>query len=429
MATHTLTARYLDTLKAHATRYEVFDTEVPALAIRITPSGHKSWTLFYRHHGRLRRLALGRYPDVGLADARKAATQERGRILDGADPAEERKADRATYGDTVGALFDLYKSQREQSKSWSEVRRILEHDVLPAWRHRRVQDLTRRDVRDLVERKAKTAPIMANRLLARVSALLTFALEHDWIGANPAFRIRKPTEEKSRDRVLTRDELRALWTALHETEAKNEHGQSLPRLSATLNDAFLVMLLTAQRCGEVCRMRWEDVSLDTGWWTIPSEDSKNSDPHRVPLTDPVAVILRRRHQRPDDRYVFSGNGGASVAARAKKAAAHLSRGLAFSFRAHDLRRTAASYMAEAGVDRMHIAQVLNNRSVTHSTVTAIYDRYNYDKEKRVALEIWRRELERTVKSETSALSIVPKPAANGRHRRERVHGSPSPAAI
>jgi hypothetical protein len=86
-------------------------------------------------------------------------------------------------------------------------------------------------------------------------------------------------------------------------------------------------------------------------------------------------------------------------------------------------------MAEAGVDRMHIAQVLNHRSVTHSTVTAIYDRYNYDKEKRVALEIWRRELERTVKSETSALSIVPKPAANGRHRRERVHGSPSPAAI
>jgi hypothetical protein len=75
--------------------------------------------------------------------------------------------------------------------------------------------------------------------------------------------------------------------------------------------------------------------------------------------------------------------------RAKKAAAILCKGgVSFQFRAHDLRRTAASYMGEAGVDRFHIAHVLNHRSVTHSTVTAIYDRYRYDKEKRAALEKW-----------------------------------------
>jgi hypothetical protein len=62
--------------------------------------------------------------------------------------------------------------------------------------------------------------------------------------------------------------------------------------------------------------------------------------------------------------------------------------VSFHFRAHDLRRTAASYMGEAGVDRFHIAHVLNHRSVTHSTVTAIYDRYRYDKERRAALEKW-----------------------------------------
>jgi hypothetical protein len=75
--------------------------------------------------------------------------------------------------------------------------------------------------------------------------------------------------------------------------------------------------------------------------------------------------------------------------RAKKAAAVLCTGwVSFDFRAHDLRRTAASYMGEAGVDRFHIAHVLNHRSVTHSTVTAIYDRYRYDKEKRAGLEKW-----------------------------------------
>jgi hypothetical protein len=76
-----------------------------------------------------------------------------------------------------------------------------------------------------------------------------------------------------------------------------------------------------------------------------------------------------------------------VADRAKNAASHLRRGPSFHFRAHDLRRrTSASYMGEAGVDRFHIAHVLNHRSVTHSSVTAIYDRYRYDEEKRAALE-------------------------------------------
>lgn len=89
------------------------------------------------------------------------------------------------------------------------------------------------------------------------------------------------------------------------------------------------------------------------------------------------------------RYVFSNHRATCLAARAKKAAAILCNGgVSFHFRAHDLRRTAASYMGEAGVDRFHIAHVLNHRSVTHSTVTAIYDRYRYDKEKRAALEKW-----------------------------------------
>jgi integrase len=133
------------------------------------------------------------------------------------------------------------------------------------------------------------------------------------------------------------------------------------------------------------------VDLLTGWWLIPAESSKNADPHRVPLTPMVLKILERRDKagNHDDLYVFSNHRHTCVLDRAKKAAAILCNGgVSFQFRAHDLRRTAASYMGEAGVDRFHIAHVLNHRSVTHSTVTAIYDRYRYDKEKRAALEKW-----------------------------------------
>jgi DNA-binding transcriptional ArsR family regulator len=101
------------------------------------------------------------------------------------------------------------------------------------------------------------------------------------------------------------------------------------------------------------------------------------------------LVRRAKAENADDRYVFSNHRHTCVADRAKKAAAILCKGgVSFHFRAHDLRRTAASYMGEAGVDRFHIAHVLNHRSVTHSTVTAIYDRYRYDKEKRAALEKW-----------------------------------------
>lgn len=229
---------------------------------------------------------------------------------------------------------------------------------------------------------------MANRLLAWIRRLLSFAVDREWVQANPAWRMAKPGEEKSRDRVLTREDLRTLWAALQETEAVTKGGRPLPRLSETLNDLFMVMLLTAQRGGEVARMRWQDIDLERGTWMIPAEASKNADPHHVPLTALAVTILRRRLRDRDEWFVFSNHRHTCVADRAKKAASELCRGLTFAFRAHDLRRTAASYMGEAGVDGFHIAHVLNHHSVTHSSVTAIYDRYRYDKEKRMALETW-----------------------------------------
>src|SRR5262245_49861052 len=101
-------------------------------------------------------------------------------------------------------------------------------------------DIRRRDVRVLVEEKAQSAPIQANRVLNRIATLFAFAVDQDWIEANPAWRIKKPGQERTRDRVLTRDELRGLWPALHETEATHADGTPKPRPSQALNDAFLV---------------------------------------------------------------------------------------------------------------------------------------------------------------------------------------------
>jgi integrase len=155
-----------------------------------------------------------------------------------------------------------------------------------------------------------------------------------------------------------------------------------------------VQLLTAQRPGEVRSMRSSDLDLDNGWWSMPASVAKNARPHRVPLTKAVVEILERRRELAGDSAIFvfeNRPGASSIAHRGKKAASILCRGLSFEFRAHDLRRTATTRMAEAGVPRDHIAKVLNHVE-GGPAATRVYDRYAYDAEKRDALDRWARRL-------------------------------------
>ncbi len=193
--------------------------------------------------------------------------------------------------------------------------------------------------------------------------MFNFALDREWVEASPATRIPEPGEEKSRDRVLNDEELRALWLKLEEIakhvepEGDTESGEEkskiqLPITPATA-EAFQIQLLTAQRPGEVRLMRWADVNLDSGWWSIPGALTKNGKPHRVPLSKVAVEILTARQERAEDdaKFVFENRPRAgSIHNRGKKAAAALSRKLTFSFRAHDVRRTAATRMAPIAGD-------------------------------------------------------------------------------
>ena len=184
------------------------------------------------------------------------------------DPAAEKAAARvqATAAESFEDLARLYveKHAKVHKRSWREDDRIIRVELLPSWRHHRVKELRRADIRAVIERIAERAPIMANRTLAVVSRMLNWALERDWIEANPALRISKPGTEKTRERVLSDAELRELWKALGETARQDDAGRPVARLSAALNAAFRMRLLTAQRGGEVFRMRWADVDLRLG---------------------------------------------------------------------------------------------------------------------------------------------------------------------
>jgi integrase len=366
----------------------------------------------------------GEYPALTLAIARERARHADAAIDDGRDPAGEQHAAKARPTDTVAALVAEYvaKHVRVKQRGWKEEERVLNVEVLPAWKARSVQELTRRDVRALVAPIVdRGSPIMANRVLAVVRRMLSYGIRNDWLDANPASLIDKPGREVSRERVLTDDELRRLWRLLcrqpttaeraapGRTRSTGTPDDPICPVAPALADAIKLRLLTAQRGGEVIKMRWQDVDLKTGWWTIPGECAKNGRAHRVPLVrDAIALIKAQQkdhddqHEKDDEskdddtsEFVFVGS-GASVRDRAKKAPSRIARVLKFDFRGHDLRRTAATSMAEAGVPRQHISAVLNHVE-GGASVTRVYDRYSYDAEKRRALETWARKLRAIVK--------------------------------
>ena len=398
-----LTDVRVQSLKPKATRYEVWDPAAPGFGVRVTPKGIKSFVYLYRFEGLARRMTIGRYPQLSLSNARlryaaaKAALEDKG-VDPGKTLVEGRAASR--LAPTVIQLADEYieKWALPRKRSWKEDRRLLTHDVIPVLGRKKAASVTRRDIRllldDIVERGA---PITANRVLAVTRKMFRFAVSRDIVPNNPCEAIEAPAKESSRERVLSEPELKTLW--------KNLDGDALS-MSEPVRIALRMMLVTGQRKGEVVGARWDEVDLGAGWWTIPAEKAKNGLPHRVPLS-PLALTLLRRAQElsGDSEYLFPSARGVkpirddaiSKAVRRDDAILNI-----VHFTPHDLRRTAASHMASAGVSRLVISKILNH---VDRGVTAVYDRHSYDSDKRAALNAWSRQLE-SITSGKKASKVV-----------------------
>ena len=389
MPTLMLTTRTVDHAKSIAgKRVEYGDEKVPGLALRVTPNGAKTWTVRYRHRGRLRRVTLASAAVLSLADARTRARDVLQDASKGADPATEKQAGRKA--ETIGDLAELYitKWAKPRKRSWKADRNLLDRKVLPRWRYRAIVDITRQDVRLLVEHVAEAgAPIVANRVAALLSKLFAFALDRDLITVSPAVRIPRPGREQTRDRVLSEVELRTLW-------------QSFEALTPPMSAFYKLRLLTAQRGGEVASMRWADVDLVAGWWTIPAADSKNRLAHRVPLSVAAVTLLASVLATADKDAVFVLEGARGKRQQAEAAATFTVE----NFRGHDLRRTAASMMASGGIPRLTISKILNH---VERDVTAVYDRHTYDPEKAAALTWWDAQLTAMLGDKAQRAAVLP----------------------
>ena len=376
MPTITMKSRNIATLEVpEQGRIEYFDTNLTGLAVRVSDKGRKTWCVLYRVNGRRgkRRLVLGTYPNLSLADARGLAKAALRAAEKGIDPAERKKRERSAK--TFSELADLYveRHAKVRKRSWKVDQRIIAKDLKPAFGRMRAADVRRGDVRELLDKiAARGAPIQANRTLEVVRKLYNWAVGQEYVETSPCDHVEKPSSENSRDRVLGDAEIRAIWEALASID---------PVVAAT----YKLRFLTAARGGEILEMRREEIAGE--WWTVPASRSKNGLSHRVYLTQAAREeIAGMDGHNKGGEWIFPGPANTSPIRKIYKDHAALCEAAQVkNFIPHDIRRTVATNLGAMGFNRLVIGKVLNH---VERGVTSVYDRASYDGEKKMALEAW-----------------------------------------
>jgi len=399
---------------------EIRDDEVRGLLLRVYTSGARTWMLAYRRQEDRRRrfMKLGAYPGVSINRARALAEMEITRIGDGEDPLSDREERRpGEVTETIASLarqyLRNYAKKFKRPASYAMDQWQLETYVLPRWGSRPAEQVTKDDVRKILNdladgrlaARGKPTKVAPRNLRALLSKLFEWAIERGSLAANPVVgtklpdRVREHLRKGGKDRVLSDDEIGTLWAALHRLDADARRRKVVPVSAA----AFRLILLTAQRPGEVFTMRWRDIE-DGVWWVIPAEVAKNGEPNRVYLSPQAREILGELHQHTPGASPWALESprkpGTHLTTIKTATQSILRRTEMRPWSPHDLRRTAASKMRAMGVTRLVVQGILNHKD---RSVTAIYDRYGADPEKQQALTDWGRRVEEIAGGERGAI--------------------------
>lgn len=361
---------------------DIFDSTLPGFGLRIGKSGTKTWFMFYRYAGKQRRHKVGRYPALSLMEAREAAHHALRVLSRGDDPGTmRRELERQREGvlaNTVAVIAQKFiEDHVTKKRSGAKMTQMLERDVVQEWGDRPIATITRRDALELLRGVYQRGPHMSNRVLEVMRLMFNWAVLNEYVETSPVAGLHPLHDERSRDRILSDEEVVALWAAFD--------GLDYP-----YGPLFKLLLVTGQRRSEVAYMRRGDVNMPKKLWILPREFTKADRAHAVPLSPLALDILHSLPVLAGD-FLFSSTGGergVSGFSRAKDRVDAKVGSLVAPWRLHDLRRTAASGMARLGVPPHVLARVINHAPGSTQGVTAIYNRHAYETEKRHALEAW-----------------------------------------
>lgn len=388
------------------TRYRI--EGVLGLRLDVSPSGKRFWYVRYQPGGRLTRrfryYKIGDADAISLQDATLAAHYVINAVhVNRRDPQSERlqrRNEALTFGDLFKEWYERHAVPNLARCEADEIvyRRHIEKDL----GRRIVTELKRIEIgrfRDLVAKRA--TPHVSDTALVLINRVLNWSMDEGFIEANPAARLRKVGKRRPRERVLSRSEMIAFWSALAATATMTDdhikRGEPGRMLSPPTRSILRLLLLTGQRRGEVTGARKSELDLagPEPVWTIPGVRTKNRLLHRVPLCPIAAEEFARAMaasqaaspfvfpspEAPDTEHISCN---AVTRAMARLTAEIGIEGVS----PHDLRRTVGTGMASLGLPTHVRALILNHSPQSRSVTDAVYNRYAYDKEKRAALQAW-----------------------------------------
>ncbi|MGC2222138.1 MAG: integrase arm-type DNA-binding domain-containing protein [Methylocella sp.] len=379
----------------------VFDDEQRGLGVRVMAGGGKTYLAQYTFHGQKRRIPLGACSAVSLAKARDAVCAVMGDVAKGIDPAVERKnaiveARRKAAHEalTLSALLSDWQALHLASKRPSyaaEAIRAL-RSAFARYLELPASDLDRANVvKTLDDRARKGSAVMAAQTAAYGKAAYGWAVKRGALSVNP-FANLPVTPTVKRERVLSDDELAAIWRATDGI--------------GPFNAIVRLLILSGQRREEVAGMKWAELSDDFSIWTIPASRAKNGATHIVPLSELAREPLRSLPQFSE--LVFPGLRGSFNGWSKSKAALDAKSGVT-NWRLHDLRRTMATGLQWLGVRLEVTEQVLNHVSGSRAGIVGVYQRHDFALEKRAALQAWGEHVQAIVDGRAAMGNVVTLP--------------------
>lgn len=372
----------------------VFDDDMPGLGLRLRASGARVWVYQYKTGRRSRRVTIGNANVVSLAKARKTAADLHARVRLGGDPAGEKAESRIRAADTMAAAlaaFLPYQRARIRPSSFKHVERHLMKRCRPL-HTLQLSQIDRRAVATRMTAVAtKHGPIEANRVVASLSAFFGWSVREGLIDSNPAAgATRRP--EQSRERVISNVELKTIWAA---TAGDSDYA-AIVRL----------LMLTGCRLAEIGSLRWSEIDGDR--ILLPASRTKNNKAHVVPLTIAARAIIDARPRRDGRDFVFGRDQGRPFTgwSTSKKLLDKKLGAAVAEWRHHDLRRTAATKMAEMDIAPHIIEALLNHVSGHKAGVAGVYNRARYKSQKVHALNAWAEHLLEIVEGRPATDTVI-----------------------
>jgi len=358
-----------------------FDQDLAGFGVRLRQNGErvrKAWVAQYRLPGsrRTRRVTLGTVGKLTPVEAREAARKLLARVALGHDPQGEKEAKRAQAERTFRSAIDAHLAAKEpgwRPSSYRISKLYLTGSYFRPLHPLSVNEIAHPDIAARLSAISRDhSPHTAAAARRAISAAFRWFMEEGWTSSNPVIGTRKPLDPRPREHVLTNAELVKIWNACEDDD---------------FGRIMRLLILLGSRRQEIGGLRWSELDLEAGTWTLPAERSKNHRSHTIVLPPTARAIIKAVPLTSRD-HLFGDRAGDGFTSWSHCKVDLERRVKVRPWRVHDIRRTVATGMADIGIEPHHIETALNHFSGHRRGVAGVYNKSRYERAVTTALVRW-----------------------------------------